>query len=154
MVPVSFCETIARELDAIECNVPVEPHGQGFKDKSPAVDLVERLPYDAVEKDWLHYADLINTIRSKGEPVGGSVAGYFSSPAGVGRQGGRGEERHTGGRIEKIKPRPAAGRGGGRFVLKLSKTFARGNHGKKIARTTDVGRRFGANLSGSAADPA
>jgi len=34
---------LKRELDAIGCNVLLEPHGQGFKDMSPAVDIVERL---------------------------------------------------------------------------------------------------------------
>ena len=34
---------IKRELDAIGCHVPLEPHGQGFKDMTPAVDVVERL---------------------------------------------------------------------------------------------------------------
>jgi phage terminase large subunit-like protein len=34
---------LKRELDAIGCHVPVEPHGQGYKDMSPAVDIVERL---------------------------------------------------------------------------------------------------------------
>lgn len=34
---------LKRELDAIGCAVPLEPHGQGYKDMSPAVDVVERL---------------------------------------------------------------------------------------------------------------
>jgi len=34
---------LKRELDAIGCHVPLEPHGQGYKDMSPAVDIVERL---------------------------------------------------------------------------------------------------------------
>jgi acyl-coenzyme A synthetase/AMP-(fatty) acid ligase len=34
---------LKRELDAIGCYVPLEPHGQGYKDMSPAVDIVERL---------------------------------------------------------------------------------------------------------------
>jgi phage terminase large subunit-like protein len=36
-------EDIKRELDAIGCNVPIAAHGQGFKDLSPAVDVLERL---------------------------------------------------------------------------------------------------------------
>jgi phage terminase large subunit-like protein len=36
---------LKRELDAIGCNVPLDPHGQGYKDMSPAVDIVERLTY-------------------------------------------------------------------------------------------------------------
>jgi phage terminase large subunit-like protein len=34
---------IKRELDAIGCRVPLIEHGQGFRDMSPAVDLLERL---------------------------------------------------------------------------------------------------------------
>jgi len=34
---------LQRELDAIGCDVTLVPHGQGFKDMSPAVDIVERL---------------------------------------------------------------------------------------------------------------
>jgi phage terminase large subunit-like protein len=34
---------LKRELDAIGCAIVLEPHGQGFKDMSPAVDIVERL---------------------------------------------------------------------------------------------------------------
>jgi phage terminase large subunit-like protein len=36
-------EDLTRELDAIGCNVPLTPFGQGFKDLSPAVDALERL---------------------------------------------------------------------------------------------------------------
>jgi phage terminase large subunit-like protein len=32
-----------RELDAIGCDVPLIPHGQGYKDMSPAVDILERI---------------------------------------------------------------------------------------------------------------
>ena len=34
---------LERELSAIGCNVPLTPFGQGFKDLSPAVDVLERL---------------------------------------------------------------------------------------------------------------
>lgn len=34
---------LKRELDEINCDVQLVPHGQGFKDMSPAVDIVERL---------------------------------------------------------------------------------------------------------------
>jgi phage terminase large subunit-like protein len=34
---------LKRELDAIGCDVTLVPHGQGFKDMTPAVDVVERL---------------------------------------------------------------------------------------------------------------
>jgi phage terminase large subunit-like protein len=33
---------VKRELEAIGCNVPLIEHGQGFKDMTPAVDVVER----------------------------------------------------------------------------------------------------------------
>jgi phage terminase large subunit-like protein len=36
-------EDIKRELDAIGCSVQLVPFGQGFKDLSPAVDVLERL---------------------------------------------------------------------------------------------------------------
>ena len=36
-------EELKRELDAIGCNVPLVEHGQGYKDMSTAVDVVERL---------------------------------------------------------------------------------------------------------------
>jgi phage terminase large subunit-like protein len=34
---------LRRELDAIGCTVQLVPHGQGFRDMSPAVDILERL---------------------------------------------------------------------------------------------------------------
>jgi phage terminase large subunit-like protein len=34
---------LQRELDAIGCSVQLVPHGQGFRDMSPAVDVLERL---------------------------------------------------------------------------------------------------------------
>jgi len=34
---------LKRELDGIGCNVQLVPHGQGFKDMSPAVNILERL---------------------------------------------------------------------------------------------------------------
>ena len=36
-------EDLKRELDAIGCSVPLVPFGQGYKDLSPAVDVLERL---------------------------------------------------------------------------------------------------------------
>jgi phage terminase large subunit-like protein len=33
---------VKRELEAIGCNVPLVEHGQGYKDMTPAVDVVER----------------------------------------------------------------------------------------------------------------
>jgi phage terminase large subunit-like protein len=34
---------LQRELKAIGCSVPLVPHGQGYRDMSPAVDILERL---------------------------------------------------------------------------------------------------------------
>lgn len=41
-------EDLKRELDAIGCDVPLVPFGQGFQDMSPAVDEMERLVFEAV----------------------------------------------------------------------------------------------------------
>jgi len=49
-------EDLKRELDAIGCPLELLPHGQGFKDMSPAVDLLER-----------HVADRL--LRHRGNPV-------------------------------------------------------------------------------------
>jgi phage terminase large subunit-like protein len=46
-------EDLERELGAIGCGVPLVPFGQGFKDLSPAVDLMERL----VEENKLRHAN-------------------------------------------------------------------------------------------------
>ena len=46
-------EDIKRELDAIGCNVPLVPFGQGFQDQSPAIDFLERL----VEESKLHHGN-------------------------------------------------------------------------------------------------
>ena len=34
---------LQRELDRIDCALPLEPHGQGFKDMTPALERVESL---------------------------------------------------------------------------------------------------------------
>jgi phage terminase large subunit-like protein len=46
-------EDIKRELDGIGCSVELTPFGQGYKDLSPAVDVLERL----VEEGKLHHAN-------------------------------------------------------------------------------------------------
>jgi phage terminase large subunit-like protein len=38
---------LKRELDAIGCTVKLVPHGQGFKDMSPAVDILESADHPA-----------------------------------------------------------------------------------------------------------
>ncbi|WP_295135690.1 terminase TerL endonuclease subunit [uncultured Reyranella sp.] len=40
-------EDLRRELDAIGCDVVLVPHGQGFKDMSPSIDVLERLIFEA-----------------------------------------------------------------------------------------------------------
>jgi phage terminase large subunit-like protein len=45
---------IKRELDAIGCKVPLIEHGQGFKDMTPAVDVVERLIVQGRIRHGLH----------------------------------------------------------------------------------------------------
>ena len=64
---------LKRELDAIGCHVLLEPHGQGFKDMSPAVDIVERL---VVQKKLRHGAHPVpqwcaaNAVVTR-DPAGG-----------------------------------------------------------------------------------
>jgi phage terminase large subunit-like protein len=64
---------LKRELDAIGCPVPLEPHGQGYKDMSPAVDIVERL---VVQKKLRHGAHPVlqwcaaNAVVTR-DPAGG-----------------------------------------------------------------------------------
>jgi phage terminase large subunit-like protein len=45
-------EDLKRELDAIGCNVHLVPFGQGFRDQSPAVDMLEQM----VEEEKLRHA--------------------------------------------------------------------------------------------------
>jgi phage terminase large subunit-like protein len=45
---------LKRELDEIGCSVVLEPHGQGYKDMSPAVDIVERLVVQKKLRHGLH----------------------------------------------------------------------------------------------------
>lgn len=64
---------LKRELDAIGCQVPLEPHGQGYKDMSPAVDIVERL---VIQKKLRHGAHPVlswcaaNAVVTR-DPAGG-----------------------------------------------------------------------------------
>ena len=46
-------EDLRRELDAIGCDVELVAFGQGFKDQSPAVDLLERV----IEEGKLRHGD-------------------------------------------------------------------------------------------------
>ncbi|HQS18790.1 terminase TerL endonuclease subunit [Reyranella sp.] len=65
-------EDLRRELDAIGCDVVLVPHGQGFKDMSPSIDVLERLIFEA-------------KIRHGGHPVltmCASNAKTASDPAG------------------------------------------------------------------------
>jgi phage terminase large subunit-like protein len=45
---------LKRELDQIGCRVPLIEHGQGFKDMTPAVDVVERLVVQRKLRHGLH----------------------------------------------------------------------------------------------------
>lgn len=47
-------EDLQRELNAIGCDVPLVPHGQGFQDMSPALDEMERLVFEAKLKHGAH----------------------------------------------------------------------------------------------------
>ncbi len=40
-------EDLRRELDGIGCDVPLVPHGQGFKDMSPSLDALERIIFES-----------------------------------------------------------------------------------------------------------
>lgn len=39
-------EDLRRQLDAIGCDVPLLPHGQGFRDMSPSIDVLERVIFE------------------------------------------------------------------------------------------------------------
>lgn len=64
---------LKRELDNIGCDVTLVPHGQGFKDMSPAVDVLERL---VVQKRIRHGGNPVlmmcvgNAVVSR-DPAGG-----------------------------------------------------------------------------------
>jgi phage terminase large subunit-like protein len=47
-------DDLKRELDNIGCEVELVPHGQGFKDFSPAVDLVERVVAEGIIRHANH----------------------------------------------------------------------------------------------------
>ena len=40
-------QDLRRELDAIGCDVPLVPHGQGFRDMAPSLDVLERAVFEA-----------------------------------------------------------------------------------------------------------
>ena len=64
---------LKREMDAIGCSIPIEPHGQGYRDMSPAVDIVERL---VIQKKLRHGAHPVlawcaaNAVVTR-DPAGG-----------------------------------------------------------------------------------
>jgi phage terminase large subunit-like protein len=64
---------LKRELDTIGCHIPLEPHGQGFKDMLSAADIVERL---VVHKKLRHGAHPVlqwcaaNAVVTR-DPAGG-----------------------------------------------------------------------------------
>jgi phage terminase large subunit-like protein len=64
---------LKRELDEIGCGVVLEPHGQGFKDMTAAVDIVERLVTQRKLAHGLHPVltmCALNAVISR-DPAGG-----------------------------------------------------------------------------------
>jgi phage terminase large subunit-like protein len=64
---------LKRELDAIGCHVVLEPHGQGYKDMSAAVDVVERLITQGKLRHGMHPVltmCALNAIVTR-DPAGG-----------------------------------------------------------------------------------
>jgi phage terminase large subunit-like protein len=47
-------EDLRRELDAIGCDVPLVPHGQGFQDMNGALNELERLVFEATLRTGAH----------------------------------------------------------------------------------------------------
>jgi phage terminase large subunit-like protein len=79
---------LKRELDAIGCQVPLEPHGQGYKDMSPAVDIVERL---VVQRKLRHGAHPVLSwcaanavVRGTSIRICGRNTGSIAASAGFG----------------------------------------------------------------------
>ena len=79
-------EDLKRELDAIGCSVSLVPFGQGFKDLSPAVDVLERLVEEGKLRHGNHpvLAWPLPTPRSSSTPLGiGSSASGAASAASI-----------------------------------------------------------------------
>jgi phage terminase large subunit-like protein len=47
-------EDLRRELDALGCDVALVAHGQGFRDMSPAIDVLERLAVEGQMRHGMH----------------------------------------------------------------------------------------------------
>jgi phage terminase large subunit-like protein len=60
-------EDLARELNSIGCDVPLEPFGQGFKDLSPAVDQLEKLVVDRKLRHGMHPVLMMAASNAKVE---------------------------------------------------------------------------------------
>jgi phage terminase large subunit-like protein len=65
-------EDLKRELDAIGCDVPLQPFGQGYRDMAPAVDALEKL---AVDGNLRHGANplltwCISNAKTTADPAG------------------------------------------------------------------------------------
>jgi phage terminase large subunit-like protein len=60
-------EDLKRELDAIGCNVPLVPFGQGFKDQSPAVDTLEQMVEEGKLRHGNHPVLSMATTNAKVE---------------------------------------------------------------------------------------
>jgi phage terminase large subunit-like protein len=64
---------LKRELNAIGCGVALVPHGQGFKDMSPAVDVLERLIVQRRVRHGNHEVltwNAVNAVVTR-DPAGG-----------------------------------------------------------------------------------
>jgi phage terminase large subunit-like protein len=60
-------EDLKRELDAIGCNVPLTPFGQGFKDQSPAVDTLEQMVEEGKIRHGQHPVLAMAVTNAKAE---------------------------------------------------------------------------------------
>jgi phage terminase large subunit-like protein len=60
-------EDIKRELDAIGCAVPLVAFGQGFKDQSPAVDVLERLVEEGKLRHGNHPVLAMAAVNARAE---------------------------------------------------------------------------------------
>ena len=60
-------EDLTRELGAIGCGVPLVPFGQGFKDLSPAVDVLERLVEEGKLRHGNHPVLAMAAVNAKAE---------------------------------------------------------------------------------------
>jgi len=65
-------EDLRRELDAIGCDAPLVPHGQGYRDMSPSLDALERVVFDAKLRHGVHpvLAMCAANAKASSDPAG------------------------------------------------------------------------------------